>query len=41
MYKGFLADLPPDDPTTRRLIEEILADEERHADDARTILAGR
>lgn len=38
MYKDFLTKMPPDDPTTRRLIEDILADEERHADDARTLL---
>lgn len=38
MYKDYLKKLPPDDPTTRRLIEDILADEERHADEARTLL---
>lgn len=38
MYKAYLKKLPPDDPTTRRLIEDILADEERHADEARTLL---
>jgi len=30
--------LGDDDPTTRRMIEEILADEEDHADDLRTLL---
>lgn len=29
-----------DDPTTRRLFETLLADEERHADTWRTLLAG-
>ena len=38
MYKRFLTELPPDDSTTRRLIEDITADEERHADEARTLL---
>lgn len=38
MYKEFLTKVPSDDPTTRRMIEEILGDEERHADDARTLL---
>lgn len=38
MYKDFLGKVPQDDPTTRRLIEDILADEERHADEAKTLL---
>lgn len=38
MYKDYLTKLPADDPTTRRLVEDILADEERHADEARTLL---
>ncbi len=38
MYKDYLGKLPQDDPTTRRLIEDILGDEERHADEAKTLL---
>jgi len=30
--------LGDDDPTTRRMLEEILAKEEEHADDLRTLI---
>jgi bacterioferritin len=32
-YRGMIKYLDNDDPTTRRMIEEILAMEEEHADD--------
>ena len=37
-YSEMIRYLGGDDPTTRRMIEEILADEEDHADDLRTLL---
>jgi bacterioferritin len=37
-YSEMTRYLGDDDPTTRRMIEEILADEEDHADDLRTLL---
>ena len=37
-YSEMTRYLGGDDPTTRRMIEEILADEEDHADDLRTLL---
>jgi len=40
-YSEMIRYLDDDDPTTRRMIEEILADEEDHADDLRTLLETR
>ena len=37
-YREFITFLGADDPTTRRLIEEILATEEEHADDLKTLM---
>lgn len=37
-YAEMVRYLGDDDPTTRRLMEEILAKEEEHADDLRTLL---
>jgi len=37
-YTDFIRYLGDDDPTTRRLMEEILADEEEHADDMKTLM---
>lgn len=37
-YTEAIAWLGPDDPTTRRLFEDILAEEEEHADDMLTLL---
>jgi len=37
-YTEFVRYLGDDDPTTRRLLEEILADEEEHADDLKTLM---
>jgi bacterioferritin len=37
-YSEMTRYLGDDDPATRRMIEEILADEEDHADDLRTLL---
>src|SRR5882672_11806621 len=37
-YSEVIRYLGDDDPTTRRLLEELLADEEDHADDLRTLL---
>ena len=37
-YSEMIRYLGDDDPTTRRMIEEILAAEEDHADDLRTLL---
>ncbi len=39
-YRGFIAMLEGHDPTTRRLIENILAVEEEHADELAGLLAG-
>jgi bacterioferritin len=37
-YTEFIRYLAEDDPTTRRMIEEILAAEEEHADDLKTLM---
>jgi len=37
-YSEMVRFLGADDPTTRRMLEEILADEEDHANDLRTLL---
>lgn len=37
-YTEFIRYLADDDPTTRRMIEEILATEEEHADDLKTLM---
>jgi bacterioferritin len=37
-YTEIIAWLGPDDPTTRRILEDILAEEEEHADDMLTLL---
>jgi bacterioferritin len=37
-YSEIIRDLGDDDPTTRRLMEQILAAEEQHADDMKTLL---
>lgn len=37
-YADFIRYLADDDPTTRRLLEEILANEEEHADDLKTLM---
>jgi len=37
-YSEMVRFLGNDDPTTRRMLEEILADEEDHANDLRTLL---
>jgi len=37
-YSEMIRYLGEDDPTTRRMLEEILANEEDHADDLRTLL---
>jgi bacterioferritin len=39
-YQEIIRWLGNDDPTTRRMIEEILAVEEEHADDMLTLLQG-
>jgi bacterioferritin len=39
-YRGFIAMLQGQDPTTRRLLETILAAEEEHADELAGLLAG-
>jgi len=39
-YSEMIGYLGTDDPTTRRVLEEILADEEEHADDLRGLLEG-
>lgn len=39
-YREIIAYLGPEDPTSRRLMEEILAKEEEHADDLASLLAG-
>jgi bacterioferritin len=39
-YREIVNYLGADDPTTRRLMEEILAKEEEHADDLVTLLEG-
>ena len=38
-YREFVAYIADDDPTTRRLLEDILAAEEEHADDLVSLLA--
>jgi bacterioferritin len=38
-YAEMVRYMGDDDPTTRRMLEEILAKEEEHADDLRTLLA--
>jgi len=37
-YSDIVRFLGTDDPTTRRMLEEILAEEEDHANDLRTLL---
>jgi bacterioferritin len=37
-YADFIRYLGDDDPTTRRLLEDILATEEEHADDLKTLM---
>jgi bacterioferritin len=37
-YSDFIRYLADDDPTTRRMLEEILANEEEHADDLKTLM---
>jgi bacterioferritin len=37
-YTDFIRYLGDDDPTTRRMLEEILANEEEHADDLKTLM---
>jgi bacterioferritin len=37
-YTEFIRYLGDDDPTTRRMLEEILASEEEHADDLKTLM---
>jgi bacterioferritin len=37
-YMDFIRYLGDDDPTTRRMLEEILASEEEHADDLKTLM---
>jgi bacterioferritin len=37
-YREMIAYLGADDPTTRRMLEEILADEEEHAEDLAAML---
>ena len=37
-YREMIRYIGDDDPTTRRMMEEILAVEEEHADDMRTLL---
>lgn len=39
-YRSFIAMLEGDDPTTRRLLESILATEEKHADELAALLHG-
>lgn len=39
-YRDMITYLGNDDPTTRRVMEEILAVEEKHADDLSTLLEG-
>jgi bacterioferritin len=39
-YREIIAYLGQEDPTSRRLMEEILAKEEEHADDLASLLAG-
>jgi bacterioferritin len=39
-YRELIAWLGPQDPTTRRMLEEILATEEEHAEDLSSILDG-
>jgi bacterioferritin len=39
-YRELIAYLGQEDPTSRRLMEEILAKEEEHADDLASLLAG-
>jgi len=39
-YSEVIAYLGTDDPTTRRVLEEILADEEEHAEDLGSLLQG-
>ncbi len=40
-YRGIIQYLADKDPTTRRLLEEILAVEEKHADEMADLLEGR
>jgi len=37
-YSGIIRCLADDDPTSRRMLEEILAKEEEHADDMKNLL---
>ena len=39
-YREMIAYIGEDDPTTRRILEEILASEEEHADDLASLLTG-
>jgi len=39
-YREMIAYLAQEDPTSRRLLEEILAKEEEHADDLASLLEG-
>jgi bacterioferritin len=39
-YREMIAHLGEDDPTTRRMLEEILASEEEHAEDLASLLDG-
>lgn len=39
-YREMIAYLGNDDPTTRRMLEDILAQEEEHADDLATLING-
>ena len=39
-YSEMIAYIGADDPTTRRVLEDILAQEEEHADDLRSLLEG-
>ena len=39
-YREMVAYLAEQDPTTRRMLEEILASEEEHADDLSSLLEG-
>jgi bacterioferritin len=39
-YREMIAHLGGQDPTTRRMLEEILASEEEHAEDLSSLLEG-
>ena len=40
IYRRMIAWFGQEDPTTRRMLEEILAKEEEHADDLASLLEG-